>query len=141
MDECSNKTTDDLVGEEVLQSGVSQDESVATLFLSGPFSSMVMHVLVESGCSHDVLIVVHGPEGDGLGLESGINLYSEMEVLDKQRLIPLQQFMNLDVKEEMLLPRIMEELPYWKQVNYHPQGPGRNQRKGGKHLSEQKRKR
>ncbi len=140
MDECSDKTTDDTVSESVLQPEMSVDETVLTLFLSTTLSAVAMQLLLETAGNNDFQIIVHGPQGDRLGLEAGIDLYSEMLVLE-ERLLPVNQFMYVDVKDVILLPNTMEELPYWKQVNDHPHGPGQNRRKGGKHPHAQKRQR
>lgn len=140
MKELGNCPTGDAIREMAQKRQMLHDETVPVLFLSTALLVAATQILSELDDDSELGMVLLVSDDDALNLEIGTTQRSEIRTLDE---MPnhLERFLSLNVEHDVLPDLVFEKIPYWKQVNNHPQGPGPGQRKGGKDHRHQKHKR
>jgi NAD(P)H-flavin reductase len=118
---------------EVLREHCSEDtKRVAVVVVSPALADTVMQLLAESG-GMDAISVRIMPEGDGSGLDAGLDFSADLVITDEAAVLGRVHIgARLNVAYDELPEPVFDHTPVWIRQNRHPHGPVSRKGGGGK---------
>lgn len=107
-------------------------KTVAIVVVSPALAATVVQLLAESG-GMDAICVRVMPEGDGSGLDAGLDFSPDIVITDDAAMLGSVHIPpRLDVVHDEFSEQVFDQTPVWIRQNRHPHGPVSRKGGGGK---------